>query len=355
MSEKLPSIVGRTIERVARRRKSLPGSDGEHVLQERFGTTDRADSFYENAMQESLTERMQSFIEERRMTFVGTANGVGTPTVVPRFGEQGLVQVLDESSVAWPESGGPNGRTVSNVSENPFATLLFLDWWGTTVGLHVNGEVERRSSVPEAEDRRHVDPTTDWMVLSVEEAYIHCAKHIPKLRLVDEASLLDADPDPAAAVHDHLPEDVKSFIGTRILTFLATADGHHETDVSPRLGPEGFVQILDDTRIAWPEYRGNGVHASLGNLYENPFATLLFTDWWGGETCVRVTGKAQLRDEVEGAVDLTDVDRTKTWVVLDVTEVTVHRTNLPRLAIERHDPPWGTDDDDLKKTGYFTE
>lgn len=54
-------------------------------------------------------------------------------------------------------------------------------------------------------------------------------------------------------------------------------------------------------------------------------------------------------------MDLTDVDRTKSWVVLDVDSVTVAvDPPIQRLAIEEVYPPWETDDERAKKTGFFT-
>jgi predicted pyridoxine 5'-phosphate oxidase superfamily flavin-nucleotide-binding protein len=54
------------------------------------------------------------------------------------------------------------------------------------------------------------------------------------------------------------------------MVFVATADANGNCDCSPRFGISGFVIILDDKTLAYPEYRGNGVFASLGNIIDNP-------------------------------------------------------------------------------------
>jgi predicted pyridoxine 5'-phosphate oxidase superfamily flavin-nucleotide-binding protein len=54
------------------------------------------------------------------------------------------------------------------------------------------------------------------------------------------------------------------------MMFVATADEHGECDATLRAGSAGFVQVLDEGHLAYPEYRGNGVLASLGNISENP-------------------------------------------------------------------------------------
>ena len=75
------------------------------------------------------------------------------------------------------------------------------------------------------------------------------------------------------------------FIGRQKMVWIATADGHGECDCSFRAGPPGFVQGLDPWTMRYPEYRGNGVMASLGNLLENP------TSAWSSSTST-ATGSA---------------------------------------------------------------
>lgn len=158
------------------------------------------------------------------------------------------------------------------------------------------------------------------------------------------------------SMHDHLTPRMREFVGERIMFFLATADDRGRTDCSPRLGPRGFVNVLEDDRIAYPEYRGNGVHASLGNLRENPSASLTFVDWWDTTVGLHVNGEARIVDDVEEALDPAGTDRQKVWVEVAVEEAYIHcAKHLPRLSIEQFDPPWGTDDETAKMAGFFTE
>ncbi|WP_343232924.1 pyridoxamine 5'-phosphate oxidase family protein [Natrinema salinisoli] len=334
-------------------RGDRPGSYGEHVLQKRFGTEDRADRFYDSEMQATLTDRMQSFLAERWTGFVGWLDD-GRPRVTPAVDGPGMVQVLDSETVAWPAGTmiGPT-PTLDGSQEERWLSLVTVDWFDTTVGLHINGVGERVEYVYNQQHERL--PGTDWIVLSVEEAYIHCAKHAPQLS-VEQLPLAEAARDPIEKSFGRLSKRAQRFVGSRLQAVLGTADADGETDVSPRLGPAGFVQVLDESTLAWPEYRGNGVHASLGNMYERPVATLSFVDWWSTEAILEVSGTVSLEDEVDDATDLTDVDQTKTWVSLEVDSVgLVTNPPLPRLSLEEFDPPWGTDDASIKKSGYFTD
>ncbi len=60
----------------------------------------------------------------------------------------------------------------------------------------------------------------------------------------------------------YLNPQMRTFIARQEMFFLSTADGHGECDVSFRAGEAGFVHVLDEKILVYPEYRGNGVMAS---------------------------------------------------------------------------------------------
>ncbi|MBX0286188.1 pyridoxamine 5'-phosphate oxidase family protein [Halomicroarcula sp. F28] len=334
-------------------RADLPGSQGEHELQAELGTADRAEAFYDTAMQHALTSQMKWFLMDRWMGFASALDG-DRPVTEPCFADEGFIRILADDRIAWPAAAMVDGSgPLVGPNEERFLSLVTVDWWDTTVGLHINGSAHRRVAPPVGVSRD--GPATDWYVLDIEEAYIHCAKHIPELA-VDDGAPEGPEVAPSRTTYDRLVPAVEKFIGTQVVSFLGTADSEGETDLSPRIGPPGFVQVLDEHTLAWPEYRGNGIHASMGNIRERGVATLTFLDWWNTEAIVRVSGSATLHDEVAGATDLTDVDRTKKWVLMDVEEATVTTDPpLPSLSVESFDPPWGTDDEEVKKSGFFTE
>lgn len=168
------------------------GSEGEHVVQQQRGTQARAQMFYDRQMQSQLSERMVQLIGELEMVFVATADAAGNCDCSPRFGLPGFVRVLDAGTLAYPEYRG-NGvfASLGNIHENPHAGLVFLDFFRTTVGLHVNGTAKIYQSVelPAAWAEAltaSLNPGGPeihcWVVIVVDEAYIHCSKHVPKLK-----------------------------------------------------------------------------------------------------------------------------------------------------------------------------
>ena len=74
---------------------------------------------------------------------------------------------------------------------------------------------------------------------------------------------------------------------------LATADAHGQPDVSYKGGMPGFVRILDDRTLAFPDYDGNGMFKSLGNVLVNAKVGLLFVDFEHPNR-MRVSGTASV-------------------------------------------------------------
>jgi uncharacterized protein len=74
------------------------------------------------------------------------------------------------------------------------------------------------------------------------------------------------------------PED-KEFIERMDMFFLATADAEGHPQCSYKGGDPGFVRVLDERTIAFPNYDGNGMYLSMGNLTVNPHVGLLFIDF----------------------------------------------------------------------------
>lgn len=165
------------------------GSVGERRLQQLLGTADQAATFYDRQVQERLTPQMAEFIARQTMAFLSTADAGGACDVTFRAGPPGFVTVLDDGTLTYPEYRG-NGVLASagNIAENPHVGLLFVDFGQDHIGLHVNGAArlhrddEQRRAYPglpvdTAPGRR----PEFWVHITVEEAYVHCSKHIPHL------------------------------------------------------------------------------------------------------------------------------------------------------------------------------
>jgi predicted pyridoxine 5'-phosphate oxidase superfamily flavin-nucleotide-binding protein len=94
--------------------------------------------------------------------------------------------------------------------------------------------------------------------------------------------------------HIAFTDDDKAFIESAIYFFLATADTEGRPDCSFKGGPPGFVRITGASELAFPDYDGNGMYKSLGNLAVNPHVGLLFIAMHGRQRRLRVNGRARI-------------------------------------------------------------
>lgn len=79
-------------------------------------------------------------------------------------------------------------------------------------------------------------------------------------------------------VRTEFSADDRSFIESVFLFFLATADADGKPDCSFKGGPRGFVRVTAPNELVFPDYDGNGMFKSLGNIDANPNVGLLFID-----------------------------------------------------------------------------
>lgn len=170
---------------------------GERLLQEKYQTTKRAAAFYQNQMLDHVNIPMQEFIKKQEMMFIATSDRNGNCDSSFKAGPPGFVRVMNKKTIMYPEYRG-NGvmASLGNLTENPHIGLMFIDFVENRVGLHVNGkaficENKELKNLPIQENvlkKIYRDETRAerWVIIEIEEAYIHCSKHIPQMNKNEE-------------------------------------------------------------------------------------------------------------------------------------------------------------------------
>ncbi|HEY8240903.1 MAG TPA: pyridoxamine 5'-phosphate oxidase family protein [Kiritimatiellia bacterium] len=95
-------------------------------------------------------------------------------------------------------------------------------------------------------------------------------------------------------VHEAFTDEDRAFIESSAMFFLSTVDAEGQPDCSYKGGMPGFVKIVDECTLAFPDYDGNGMFRSLGNMLANPRVALLFVDFGKGDR-MRINGTAEVR------------------------------------------------------------
>ncbi|MCH2373604.1 MAG: pyridoxamine 5'-phosphate oxidase family protein, partial [Planctomycetes bacterium] len=131
-------------------------------------------------------------------------------------------------------------------------------------------------------------------------------------------------------------------------------------------GAPGFVHTHDEKMLLYPEYRGNGVMASLGNISENPHVGIFFGDFFESTVGLHVNGTArviensaleafsELPQEVRQQLLLTGGRQPERWVIVNVEEAYIHCSkHVPHLKKLEKKIHWGTDDEGRKGGNFF--
>ena len=99
----------------------------------------------------------------------------------------------------------------------------------------------------------------------------------------------------AKRTSETLGANEREMIAAANMFFLATCDDRGLPTCSYKGGDPGFIRVLDEATIAFPNYDGNGKYQSMGNLLQNPNVGILFVDFEGQQR-LRLQGVASIDD-----------------------------------------------------------
>jgi predicted pyridoxine 5'-phosphate oxidase superfamily flavin-nucleotide-binding protein len=137
----------------------------------------------------------------------------------------------------------------------------------------------------------------------------------------------------------------RAFIEARDMFFLATADEHGHPQCSYKGGDPGFVRVVGERQLAIPNYDGNGMYLSWGNVQVNPHVGLLFIDFESPRR-LRVNGRASVNADdplLAEFVGAQLIVRVETEAIFPNCPRYIHRMQMveesPFAPCEGHTPP----------------
>ncbi|MEH3135543.1 MAG: pyridoxamine 5'-phosphate oxidase family protein [Mycolicibacterium neoaurum] len=123
-----------------------------------------------------------------------------------------------------------------------------------------------------------------------DQVYSNCPKYISRRHI----ETVSAPPTRRELRRTHALDDgMRRRITAADTFFIGSADREGNADASHRGGNPGFLEVLSPTRLRWPDYRGNSMFMTLGNIATNPSVGLLIPDWDTGST-LQLTGTAEI-------------------------------------------------------------
>ena len=142
-------------------------------------------------------------------------------------------------------------------------------------------------------------------------------------------------------VREALDEGDAAFVRAADMVFVATADADGRPTCSYKGGDPGFVRVPDPRTLELPNYDGNGMYLSWGNVLVNPHVGLLFVDW-ERQRRLRIEGMAEIDWDVPADLPGAQfVVRVRTTSVYPNCPRYIHRMELAERSrfVPRHAAP----------------
>ncbi|MDA1343291.1 MAG: hypothetical protein O2966_05395 [Proteobacteria bacterium] len=113
----------------------LPSSKGEHFLQKKYGTTQRALRFYDKQVLNYLSPVKKEFTARQEVLFIAAPDKRADCDCSFRFGKPGFVRTLNDNYLVYLEYRGNDAMaSQGNITENPHIGMIFVDFFASTAG-----------------------------------------------------------------------------------------------------------------------------------------------------------------------------------------------------------------------------
>jgi predicted pyridoxine 5'-phosphate oxidase superfamily flavin-nucleotide-binding protein len=259
---------------------------GELAVQQRAGV--RAEAARLSAMVEpgELRAGVAGWLAARTFAALTARDADGRLWTSPLTGPPGFLDVVSPAELAL-RSALPAADPLHGLPPGQQAGLVVLDF-AARRRVRVNG------TLTVARD--------GTLSVAVQQAYGNCPQYVTP-RVVDPPALSPVFPGPPGTGVQRGPvltPQAADLVRAADTFFLGTTHPGRGSDASHRGGAPGFVRV-DGSRLWWPDYPGNNMFNSLGNLAVDSAAALLFVDFAGWRT-LQLSGTAEVEWDVSASL-----------------------------------------------------
>ena len=261
-----------------------PFHRGEKEIQSRLGIEEKIEELGSRMIRDYMAAEHQTFFSRLPLLIVGTIDSTCRPWASVLAGEPGFIQADGSRTLhvtARPIYGDPLGESLVDGAD---IGILGIDFQSRRRN-RVNGKVSQRNS--------------DGFQIQVAQSYGNCPKYI-QARQPNPAGKIETIGE-KRPVHrgEALTRRQAAIIARADTLFIASQfsedaeNWSHGVDVSHRGGTPGFALVAHETLLLIPDYSGNCMFNTLGNIAINPKCGLIFIDFDTGDT-LQLTGEAEI-------------------------------------------------------------
>jgi uncharacterized protein len=266
--------------------KPIRFHSGELAVQLRAGEKAIADR-HSQLILGTILEAAKPFLEDQFMVVLASTDSEGAAWSSILYGYPGFAYATGDSSLHIDVSERDTSDPIwANILQNPEIGLLFIDL-GSRRRYRINGQVESMEE--------------NGLNIAVSEAFPNCPKYIQKRQLTSIAERL-VSTDTASGIG--INEQIAPLIRNADTLFVATSNAQSGADASHRGGEPGFVQIVDGNTLRIPDFSGNSLYSTLGNIETNPNTGICIPDFTG-QKLLQLTGQARILWDQDDPENLT--------------------------------------------------
>lgn len=281
--------------------------EGELAVQTRVGIGSEglaADAMYRPVMPSGV----QRFLASQQLAVLSTKDAADLVWASMRSGPPGFLRALDERMLEIGGYSHPDDPLTANLGTHSEAGMIVIRL-ETRHRVRLNGVARAQSD--------------GKIVLRTQQVYGNCPQYIQARTVVGDREVSAS----RARFGTELDEQQCQSIQRADTLFIATAHPEAGADASHRGGRPGFVCVESTKRLLFPDYQGNNMFNTLGNIVSNPRTGLLFPDFPSGSALL-LSGDARIlwddprMTHFEGAQRLVEFDVQR---VIDLPEATLLR------------------------------
>jgi predicted pyridoxine 5'-phosphate oxidase superfamily flavin-nucleotide-binding protein len=275
---------------------------GELEVQARAGVLDTARRVA-GVMRSTIPPVAQEFLKHQQMVVLSTVDANGRVWASVLTGVPGFLQALDENTLriyAAPIPYDPLGENLNTGNE---IGLLVIEL-STRRRMKLKGKAELAKN--------------NIICVHAERVYALCPKYIQAREVISRAE--DADNRHDKHLTSELNEKQRTWVEQTDTFFIASFHPGTGADASHRGGYPGFVRVVNAGKIVFPDYSGNNMFNTLGNITANPNAGLLFVDFENGST-LQVTGRASVIWDQDRIEEFAGAERLVEFEIEQVIEI----------------------------------
>ena len=286
----------------AQQRDKTVWHEGELEVQRRAGVLEEA-SKLQGGIFSSLPLPAINFLREQQLAVFSSRDRQGRVWATLRFSTPGFITVVDPFTVRLAPAS-PLDLLTQNIHANPDIGMVVIDL-ARRRRVRLNGAASN-------------DPDGS-IILSLRQVYSNCPRYIQEREAPPPQQRGAPAPHRGDRARDLSAGHTEGI--TRADTFfIATAHPVHGPDASHRGGMPGFVRVEHQRRLAFPDYDGNRMFNTLGNIVADPHTGLLFPDFAAGRLLM-LTGRARVNWDPARAAEFKGAQRVVEFEIDEVREV----------------------------------